>query len=610
MDYLDWNDRLAAHFFKPEMAGKRVHLYVNEDCLIEVGGQGEHSVSDFVEAVKTGPLWVTRHRQGICQKALQAMTDWRNRNLVYPPYLVYLGFFVLAAGLEGDFAPNAYYPRLRSLLGEEPLIGQYPSFNRMLELWDDLERWSNEDKSGDLGVFTIDIAGNWIHVGLPIAQTLLTEHERLGLRSVFARAGLDATAPPSDSGLIDSVLDNRGHDLRPRTVRVLESSPESGEDIRELLIELITAELRDWDGTTGDLSEEQEESGRIHGGIRICCQVNRVAERITTTLRCRTKHEFPEDGLVLLADTGTRALECHEAELEWSSALRVQSSDQLVDATEFDWTKRTIFSDRDGTWRFSMRGAEVRVFASGLSDGLTGLVEVQQMPPCSPFYFAAHSDCSGVIEKWGKEACKGFEQVSIRQGLPQDWRLYHVEQAINDQLVKDKYPMLSLPLVVRLRLDGGVKVSRGNDYFAFAPPRIIVEGQLDGLKVYCNNAPMQPGLAQDGTFELRELAPGLGTKASIELRRDSEVLARRTVYLVHDFAWQTQMPESWTDQFGVCADESVVTPRITGPKVSGTESLVDCFWMPAGLHGEKRVFFVGRLPGQIVNWPGESLPDS
>lgn len=192
----------------------------------------------------------------------------------------------------------------------------------------------------------------------------------------------------------------------------------------------------------------------------------------------------------------------------------------------------------------------------------------------------------------------------------QAWRLYHVEQVISDQLVKDKYPVLSLPLALRLRLDGGVKVSRGNDYFAFAPPRIIVEGQLDGLKVYCNNTSMLPLSVQDGTFELLELAPGLGTKASIELRRDSEVLARRTVYLVHDFVWQTPISEGWTDQFGVCASDSVVTPRIAGPKVSGMGSLVNCFWMPAGLHGEKRVFFVGRLPGEIVNWPAESLPDN
>jgi hypothetical protein len=62
------------------------------------------------------------------------MTDWRKRNLQYPPYVGYLAFYVLAAGLEGDFARHAYCPRLRTLLDEPPAVGQYPSFDRMLEL--------------------------------------------------------------------------------------------------------------------------------------------------------------------------------------------------------------------------------------------------------------------------------------------------------------------------------------------------------------------------------------------------------------------------------------------------------------------------------------------
>jgi hypothetical protein len=172
MNYLNWNDRIASHFFRPEMAGRRVHLFVTEELISELG-YPTAGVEDFIEAAKIGPQWVTR--QGICQKALQSMHDWRNRDRAYPPYIGYLSLFVLAAGKEGDFAPNAYYPRLRTLLGEEPKHGQYPSFNQMVSLWDDLERWSNKDKAGELGIYYNSIAGNWFHVGIPIAQTLLTE---------------------------------------------------------------------------------------------------------------------------------------------------------------------------------------------------------------------------------------------------------------------------------------------------------------------------------------------------------------------------------------------------------------------------------------------------
>jgi hypothetical protein len=32
-DYLSWNCRLAEHFFRPEMAGCRVCLYVTEELI-------------------------------------------------------------------------------------------------------------------------------------------------------------------------------------------------------------------------------------------------------------------------------------------------------------------------------------------------------------------------------------------------------------------------------------------------------------------------------------------------------------------------------------------------------------------------------------------------
>jgi hypothetical protein len=162
--YLQWNAALAAHFFRSDMAGRPVHLYVTEDLLTELGKLIGLAPQSFVQAVKAGPPWATR--QGLCQRALQSLAGWRSRQLSYPPYVAYLALFVLAAGMEGDFAPHAYHPRLRDLLGEESRAA-LPSFDRMLVLWDDLERWSHRDMQGSLGLFTVTIAGNWIHVGLP-----------------------------------------------------------------------------------------------------------------------------------------------------------------------------------------------------------------------------------------------------------------------------------------------------------------------------------------------------------------------------------------------------------------------------------------------------------
>src|SRR5438132_12245691 len=110
------------------MAGKPVHLCVDRDAIVQAGRRFSGDVEGFLSTVKEGPPWAT-HR-GLCQRALQTLEGWRDRDLRYPPYIAYLTLFVLAAGVEGEFAPHAYYPRLRSLLGEGP-GGVLPSFDRM-----------------------------------------------------------------------------------------------------------------------------------------------------------------------------------------------------------------------------------------------------------------------------------------------------------------------------------------------------------------------------------------------------------------------------------------------------------------------------------------------
>ena len=47
--YKAWNDALADRFFNVEMAGRNVHLYVNEDLITEVG-QGLPDAGNFRSA--------------------------------------------------------------------------------------------------------------------------------------------------------------------------------------------------------------------------------------------------------------------------------------------------------------------------------------------------------------------------------------------------------------------------------------------------------------------------------------------------------------------------------------------------------------------------------
>ncbi len=226
LSYQGWNDAIAAHFFRPEMAGHTVYLYVTEDVLDELGRPHGATARDFIAAVKRGPRAVWQ-AGGLCRKALRCKSLWDkglwSPRTQYPPYIAYLALFALASGIEGDFAPHAYYPRLRSLLGEDVVAGMYPHFNEMWELWDGLEEWAAVDRAGELGIFTVSIAGSWVHVGIPVAQMLLNEHERRALPPVFAQAGLDPKAPAPDPALAAVLLRYGSDELRRRTREMLDN---------------------------------------------------------------------------------------------------------------------------------------------------------------------------------------------------------------------------------------------------------------------------------------------------------------------------------------------------------------------------------------------------
>src|SRR3954467_9635464 len=96
--YLAWNTALAEHFFRPEMAGRRVVLFVSDDVIAEVGANAALDPESFVASVKAGVPW--GEREGVCYRALDAFEGWRSKDLPYPPYLAALCMFVLAVGIE------------------------------------------------------------------------------------------------------------------------------------------------------------------------------------------------------------------------------------------------------------------------------------------------------------------------------------------------------------------------------------------------------------------------------------------------------------------------------------------------------------------------------
>ena len=600
--YLSWNDALAARFFNSDMQGRIVYLDVNHNVLSDIKRSLPPEAGEFIAAVKQGPPWV--YRMGVCQRALQSHQSWRRRRLEFPPYVAYLALFVLAAGTDGDYSHNAYYPRLRDLL-DEPGRGTLPSFDRMWRLWDDLENWSILDKKGELGVFQSRTAGGYRHVGYPISQCILAEQDRIALPHVFYSAGLDpATFHPPDE-IARSLRDTATrHLLLPRTVRIAENP---GSELYSPLIETVTEELADWDGTVVESGSSPGNAIHMYGGLRLCMEVDRVAGIARAHIRCKLNHEFPEAGLALQG-----GFHADEDVSGWSMPITHSMTRKPVDASRYDWHSSLTMRTTSRDYLLRLPGQQVRIFASGEQEGITGLVETHVMPRGRPFYLCYPTYLWPQLEPWASTQCAEFTDLEIFQGLPGSWRLASIQEAVDDQAIRDNVRLLSFPSELRLRIVGGIRSRAGYNFFDFAPPSVEVFGGSPDVEIYCNDESLPPA-AVGNVFPLPDDTP-TGARITLEARVGQSVLKSRSLFLTGDFSLPQGEPLFKLDADGTINETSNDKPFVAGAYVTGyshgkAASTATIFRDLEHEVGGVRGFLLGQNPGEIVEWPSGPFPD-
>ena len=606
-DYIRWNDALAAYFFKPEMSGRSVYLDVSRKLIADMHVALGPEATDFVIALKRGPRWV--NSEGICRKALDAFQGWRDHNVGFPPYIAYLCLFVLAAGARGDFSPNAYYPRLRTLLhlqGE----GTVPGFELMRRLWDDLEDWATLDKQGELGVFQSRTIGGHVHIGYPLAQLILTEEDRRALPQVFSVAGLH---PASIHPAGELVMALRGPSARQlmstRTIRLVENP---NDELHGALIDSVSDELSGWDGIIEPTAPGGKATAQVFGGLRVCLELDDIAGRARAYLRCKLNCEFPEVGLGL-----EEGLQADEDVNGWSLPIKNNETGETVDASLLDWRNGVTMRSRRISCQLKLLGREVRIFTSGIQDGISDLVETHVLPRGQPFYLCYPEDAWPQLEHWATTQCLGFKELDIATGLPQSWRLAQIEEALYDHAGRagragqNAFPILSFPPGVHLRLMGGIRSGAGNNFFSFAPPLVALIGGAADTEVYCNGNLLSvradsEALVLPGDIPAR-------SRVNLEARSGQSVLQRRSLFLTDDFNLPQGEPILLFSSDGTVADPGNDKPSVAGAYIEShspglATTVAEVFYDLEHEIGGLRGFLVGQNPGEIISWPSERFP--
>ena len=335
-------------------------------------------VPEFVEATRTGPPWTSR--SGICQKALQAHKAWRTRALQYPPYIAYLSLFVLAAGRIGDYARHAYYPRLRDLLGESSNT-RLPSFDRMIDLWDDLEKWSREERGESLGRFVARIRGQRWMVGLPLSQTLISEEEIKNLLLFLYEHELDPLDLPSPEIVFRLIQKSGDTVLHRRTIQVLNGTDEISLVLREALLDYVIEELEVSDETFSleDYPQRHGTNIQARPSLRLCLKHDQLSNHVYFRARIRTSTIIPEEGCTFSRNEFGTIWKCANHLGGWSDTLYNPIGSLELDGAVLNWSKGETFHDIENQWTARFRKAYIRVFTAGWRDGLPDYIERQRL---------------------------------------------------------------------------------------------------------------------------------------------------------------------------------------------------------------------------------------
>lgn len=248
----------------------------------------------------------------------------------------------------------------------------------------------------------------------------------------------------------------------------------------------------------------------------------------------------------------------------------------------------------------------MRVFVSGEQHGIHGLVEVRRLPQSSRFYVAARKESYERIKEWGEKKCRGFKDIDV-QGLPDGWLFSSVDLALDDEGIRERYPMLSLPVTTRLFFKGGVRVAKGNQFFRFAPPRVVLQGRTDSIDVYCNDTILKYDHSED-CYPLPDDLPA-GVQLLVEARVDGTAVKKVSCYLEEEFPALTPAQAKQFDQFGIAIPQmNSESGTVAGSLVNGTA--FPAFEFGSALHSEgyESTFYLGRSPGQVASYPSEPLP--
>ena len=469
MKYLEWNDAIASYFFNENKSGQRMWFSAEKDLIGKIAKENNTTFEEFIKVVKLGPDEIKNDlkQNNVCKKAHKIFKKWESdkSQFKYPPYTAYLALFVLAVSHgrnNEDFSEIAYYPRLNELIGEN-LSTQ--DFKNIPDLWEDLEKWTLEDKQGGFGEFHLDIYGGRLYVGILYYQVVLTKEDQQHLPEIFWKMGWDSDSIPTEAEILQA-LKRYKQKLSNRTQKRIEKGRL---DFRSQLCNRFLEELKNYD--EDQIEETSAGRHQKRGQILICLNdIDQTAKTVKVSFRCKKANGLPDEDFILKNENK-----------EWQVPPPSSTISGFIQEFSIkDWAKDFSASiTDDNKYHFHYKGEKYKIFTKGSELEVDGWVSGQRYTPDELFYLAVHSDLVEKVQRWGQKECDKFQKLNDFTGLPTNWHLFKIKGVKNDSLIKDSIPALAIDEHSKIHFEGGIRLSKGNQFFDFALPQVKVIGCRD-----------------------------------------------------------------------------------------------------------------------------------
>ncbi|QCR22349.1 hypothetical protein [Pontibacter sp. SGAir0037] len=466
MKYLEWNNIISSYFFNPANAGKDIYLYLTKNDIINIARQHfdieteDEIWADFINAIKRGvpgsngniiakaKFAHSKHKLVGIKKADGTFATIDGIPVLFPPHISYLTFMVLPLVENVDNAnlrPNNYYGRLNSFLQSHQInenIGTTDfSDNQINCLWEDLSKWANIIKNGELGLFNVIpfSNANWIYVGKVFSQCVLPPKLLNRLPELFESIGLVPNTFYDEKFLQEKVKNSRTDLIPKSTLEFLKKDDELSKSI----IQTIQRLYKKWSGETHIEIEEgtatRKKRNYTVAPLFLQFKVNTNDEVILFSYRMYSSNDYPED---LKFENYENLYEING----WSKTLPLG----FYEALELE--------DNFNKWIAKFPNRDIRLFVSAGRFKLSNdfWIETDLLSKTEQMYLLCKSDKQELIKEWGKTFGNGNFKQEDFEGLPDNYSLFWFRsptQGLTD------ISILTLYTEKRIELVGGLKVN-------------------------------------------------------------------------------------------------------------------------------------------------------